>query len=49
MTTWGIFWVSFFSCIAFVVLCTLLEEVNNHLYQRFRAKFYEKEKEQNNE
>lgn len=46
MTTWGIFWCSFFLCIAFVALCTLLEEVNNHLYQRFRTKFYEKQQKQ---
>lgn len=40
MTTMGIFWISFFSFIAFWLLLALLEEVNEHLYQRFRATFY---------
>ena len=42
MTTMGIFWICFFSFIAFWLLLVLLEEVNQHIYQRFRANFYAK-------
>lgn len=39
MTGWAAFWIGLFFFLSLLIIGTLLEEVNNHIYQRWRAKF----------